>query len=105
MVLTENIDTVNKNIFEGIDDEMRTERISLTNILKIISMRYDHFMRLVRMKVSERGRMLVGEEHMGLAHALVQHGYNQNNVLRVPHIHRATLAAKKYHKIIKYPFS
>ena len=71
-----------------------TERISLTNILKII-MRYDHFMRLVRMKVLERGRMLVGEEHMGLAHALVQHGYNQNNVLRVPHIHRATLAAKK----------
>ena len=76
-----------------------TERISLTKILKII-MRYDHFMRLVRMKVLERGRMLVGEEHRGLAHALVQHDYNQNSVLRVPHIHRATLAAKKYHKII-----
>ena len=71
-----------------------TERISLTNILKNI-MRYDHFMRLVRMKVLVQGRMLVVEEHMGLAHALVQHGYNQNNVLRVPHIHRATLAAKK----------
>ena len=64
-------------------------------------MRYDHFMRLVRMKVLERGRMLVGEEHMGLAHALVQHDYNQNSVLRVPHIHRATLASKNdYHKII-----
>ena len=46
-------------------------------------------MRLVRMKVLERGRMLVGEEHMGLAHALVQHDYNQNSVLRVPHNHRA----------------